>query len=514
MIDSGPWQPDQARDFLITLERHRRIRKTVWESKQPFPIDYPVRWLLEKDTSGIYLCQVEWKGVPPAPHLLKRTQIPNETLFQGSRITLTDQAANGGEPLSFCVKALRLPPPLYSRHPEALRDEAPLGHVSGSLSLFCGVNRHLLTYRRVGTTFKIHIEREALFSYTQNYPNHFITPFVDGLTLEMERAPARQFPRNQPSSLGDLEWRFGTFRWQNHWWRLSPIPVVGETNLKRQTSGVILSKSLFGHAALSRSRADFRAWVCQTDADVLPVLQGGPVKPGTKSGREMVTPHVRTGSKVGRAFGVGLAFSVSFVLFLIPEETVPKRWHSPSQKEQKEPSPSPSPINTRVLTLTPEQGIGPQDFVGPRRSILATNNDSDDSVIESEGEPFEVPQNLVPQSPTESETVPENSHLPNEGVLRTLKRHLGSFEDCYQKTVGRDGKSGHLILEWKIEGDGSVLKVSENRSEFKDPMLSQCLCEELKQIRFPRPRGGDNWVRFPIAFSGEGRASIGFESSH
>jgi protein O-mannosyl-transferase len=45
---------------------------------------------------------------------------------------------------------------------------------------------------------------------------------------------------------------------------------------------------------MRRSRGDFRAWGQRTDAVVLPVLQGGLVKPGTKSTREMRVIKVRT----------------------------------------------------------------------------------------------------------------------------------------------------------------------------------------------------------------------------
>src|SRR5688572_12805308 len=43
-----------------------------------------------------------------------------------------------------------------------------------------------------------------------------------------------------------------------------------------------------------RSRGDFHAWVCRADAGVLSVRQGGPVKLGAKSTREMAISKMRT----------------------------------------------------------------------------------------------------------------------------------------------------------------------------------------------------------------------------
>jgi hypothetical protein len=57
---------------------------------------------------------------------------------------------------------------------------------------------------------------------------------------------------------------------------------------------------------------------------------------------------------------------------------------------------------------------------------------------------------------------------------------------------------GVLQAEFGIDADGQV---STSKASGVDPDLASCVADEIKNIKFPKPKSGTVAVNYPIAFN-------------
>ena len=93
--------------------------------------------------------------------------------------------------------------------------------------------------------------------------------------------------------------------------------------------------------------------------------------------------------------------------------------------------------------------------------------------------------------------------MSREAVLKVVTEHLDDVRDCYERELLHNpGLSGKILLEWLIQGDGSVryAKVKFNNIG-NSTDLSVCVPSLVKTWVFPRPSGsGEVVVTFPFVF--------------
>jgi hypothetical protein len=93
-----------------------------------------------------------------------------------------------------------------------------------------------------------------------------------------------------------------------------------------------------------------------------------------------------------------------------------------------------------------------------------------------------------------------------EAIRNVVLQHRQSVRSCYEQLQKRmPDLKGTLTLHFKLDPRGvvSFAEVNRARSTLKNPELTSCAVDALKQIRFPpSSRGFESDVNYPFDFRG------------
>src|SRR5215470_20297238 len=95
----------------------------------------------------------------------------------------------------------------------------------------------------------------------------------------------------------------------------------------------------------------------------------------------------------------------------------------------------------------------------------------------------------TPTAPTVSAGQP-SSHgdLDKALIRRAIKTNIQAISACYEKELGdKPSLAGTLLVQFLIERDGTVTHASGSGV---DPVVSSCVVDVIKAIKFPSPKGG------------------------
>jgi outer membrane biosynthesis protein TonB len=89
---------------------------------------------------------------------------------------------------------------------------------------------------------------------------------------------------------------------------------------------------------------------------------------------------------------------------------------------------------------------------------------------------------------------------------KIINDHLNEIRSCYERALLRDPNvgAGKVQLEWTIGTDGSVNKVGTKVSTLKNSEVVSCLLDTIRDIKFPKPTGGEVIVSYPFLFNSVG----------
>ncbi len=490
-----------VRDYLITLARNGRTRRLVWNAREPLPLDHPVRWMIQRTPQGVQALQVNGtmkRGV------LKRVPIPAHAILNGTPVALSraDAIDDADADMILTVSPLKPIPPPYARPAEPGYD-APL--VEHAYYLYCGLGPHLLSFNRVGATFKVHVEGRILFSYQHRYPGHAVSTYAPGLVLEF-RGQSREIAVNRQLALSEEEWTEGRLTWGDHWWRISPIPLTAPDMF----DGMLAPDTTDDQRLYPIARA-----VAAGTLLLMFIVLFSPVRPPRKP-REIARTEVRlkepklVTKTVPIPPPVPLAAEPPMVIKTAP----PVAEAVPAKRKFEDSVGMPERRNAPLKRIPLPEGTEfeveePGDFVPNAREVETTGAGNDVPQLETDPNPGPRVNHSNRQSPVTSPRVPGGpvlkvsgaGSLQKEDVEHTLERHLPYFRDCYEKALGKDPKlRGIIQMEWTIGGDGRVTDVQQAASDIKEASLAKCITEELNRITFPRPRGGEVHVVYPLVF--------------
>ena len=92
--------------------------------------------------------------------------------------------------------------------------------------------------------------------------------------------------------------------------------------------------------------------------------------------------------------------------------------------------------------------------------------------------------------------------LSMTAVQKALDRATRKMQSCYERAMMKSSKplSGKLKLRWTIKQNGRVagMKSIQNRVS---PVVGKCVMKVVKNIKFPKPKGGSVIVTYPWIFS-------------
>jgi len=107
--------------------------------------------------------------------------------------------------------------------------------------------------------------------------------------------------------------------------------------------------------------------------------------------------------------------------------------------------------------------------------------------------------------------VAEDDHpaLRNEGggvlekheIELVLKQRMSLFMRCYQRELQRDpGLKGTVVVRFVIDRDGTIRHSHLRATSLHNPVVEECVVDEVDDTRFPRPSGGTVIISYPFNF--------------
>lgn len=81
--------------------------------------------------------------------------------------------------------------------------------------------------------------------------------------------------------------------------------------------------------------------------------------------------------------------------------------------------------------------------------------------------------------------------LSEAEIEKALSKFLGKFQFCYEKALLTDSSlAGNIRMQWTINENGSASGTKVLNSQMNNSALHSCIQGVLKDIPFPRPKGG------------------------
>jgi TonB family protein len=147
----------------------------------------------------------------------------------------------------------------------------------------------------------------------------------------------------------------------------------------------------------------------------------------------------------------------------------------------------------QVNQLPPELRMGPGEgvrYVAAKTTDLAIRN------RRGGGEMVKVAEDNHPALRDEGGGV-----LEKHEVELVLKQRMSLFMRCYQRELQRDpGLKGTVVVRFVIDRDGSVKHAHLRATSLGNPVVEECVVDEVNDTRFPRPSGGTVVVSYPFNF--------------
>lgn len=87
-----------------------------------------------------------------------------------------------------------------------------------------------------------------------------------------------------------------------------------------------------------------------------------------------------------------------------------------------------------------------------------------------------------------------------------IKQRMPSIRACYEKELRRDPElAGRVTVRFVIDRSGAVKYAALRASDLDNPLVESCVVSEVRDLRFPAPRGtGTVVVSYPFVFSAGG----------
>jgi outer membrane biosynthesis protein TonB len=80
--------------------------------------------------------------------------------------------------------------------------------------------------------------------------------------------------------------------------------------------------------------------------------------------------------------------------------------------------------------------------------------------------------------------------LDKEVIRGVIRVHLDEVKACYEEGLGRRDMAGRVMVQFTIQGSGSVSSAVVQSTTLNDAAVEKCICGRVMGWRFPKPLGG------------------------
>ena len=97
--------------------------------------------------------------------------------------------------------------------------------------------------------------------------------------------------------------------------------------------------------------------------------------------------------------------------------------------------------------------------------------------------------------------------LTKDEVGKVIHEHIAEVRYCYESAmIQNPDVQGKMVVDFVIQGSGTVKSAQLNHSTVNNPSLDQCILSRLVKWKFPKPKGGvDVAVSYPFIFKSLGK---------
>ncbi len=92
--------------------------------------------------------------------------------------------------------------------------------------------------------------------------------------------------------------------------------------------------------------------------------------------------------------------------------------------------------------------------------------------------------------------------LERHEIEAVFKQKMGLFIRCYQRELQRNpALRGKVVVRFVVDREGSVAHAHLRATSIENAVVEECVVDEVKRTRFPRPEGGGSVVvSYPLNF--------------
>jgi hypothetical protein len=93
--------------------------------------------------------------------------------------------------------------------------------------------------------------------------------------------------------------------------------------------------------------------------------------------------------------------------------------------------------------------------------------------------------------------------LTRDEIRLVVRAKMPQVRACFDAGLARAPDiGGRVVLRFTIGPDGRASSIAVDEDELAEPMVAECLCDELRSWQFPRPRAGvPITIAYPFVFS-------------
>jgi len=95
--------------------------------------------------------------------------------------------------------------------------------------------------------------------------------------------------------------------------------------------------------------------------------------------------------------------------------------------------------------------------------------------------------------------------LARSKISRIINEHQGQIQGCYeQQLLQNPNLGGKITFEWTITRSGDVSGARQSTSSLGSAAVSNCILGIIREMSFPKPKGGSVSVTYPFMFQSSG----------
>jgi hypothetical protein len=202
-----------AEDYRITIAVGIHQRHVIWNASEPFALDFPIRWVLEKTQEGFCL-----SFNPKASSSLERIErsIPGTIATEGKKIKVP--ATDETPPFEFKISRLeRIRPAFFLSTKDDSRPSQTF--------LFYGQRESLVNYGIAGDSFVGRVQHSSVFAYQATEDGYRVTSYQSDVQLRVSGEKPQTISNGKVREFSVDEFSRLRINWNNHWWRVNQIPL-------------------------------------------------------------------------------------------------------------------------------------------------------------------------------------------------------------------------------------------------------------------------------------------------